>query len=328
MTTANDVLEQARARLGWAEQPQGSNNVPGITDWYGMRGAWCAMFVSRCLYDAGFPVPASTSLGFAWVSAGFDFTRRQGWNFTNPRDAAPADLVAFEYGDGYASGGYDHIEIVESNRPDLGGLVTIGGNVGDRVGRFFRAYDGDGIRELARLPFDGTSPAPAPVEPGAGDLTVYGVNTNNRAPYVRTIQTLVGVAIDGVFGLNTAAAVSRWQTALGIEADGVWGPITQAASEQLLQWLGTQGVAPTPTVAIDPQFAAELTAAVGTVLRLGAQGGSVKIAQVGLNIKGAAIIVDGIFGPATDAATRAVQAAAGIAVDGVIGPDTWRVLVS
>lgn len=328
MTTPADVLAQATARLGWSEQPGGSNNVPGITDWYGMRGAWCAMFVSRCLYDAGLPIPASTSLGFAWVSAGFDYTRRQGWNFTDPNAAEPGDLVAFEYGNGYAAGGYDHIEIVESNRPDLGGIVTIGGNVGDRVGRFFRAYEGDGIAEFARPPYDGTTPAPAPVNPSQGDRTLYSVNTNNRAPFVRTIQKLVGVTADGIFGPNTGAAVTRWQTALGVTADGIWGPNTQAATEQFLQWLGTLGATPTPAVTIDPAFGAALIAAVGTVLRIGSRGGAVKIAQNGLNIKGAAIIVDGVFGPATDAATRAVQAAAGIAVDGIIGPDTWRVLVS
>jgi peptidoglycan hydrolase-like protein with peptidoglycan-binding domain len=37
---------------------------------------------------------------------------------------------------------------------------------------------------------------------------------------------------------------------------------------------------------------------------------------------------DGIFGPATAAAVKAVQQAFGIAQDGVVGPRTWSVLVT
>jgi len=42
----------------------------------------------------------------------------------------------------------------------------------------------------------------------------------------------------------------------------------------------------------------------------------------------AALTADGVFGPATAEAVRAVQAHAGIAVDGTVGPATWSVLVT
>lgn len=150
MTTANVVLDIARSRLGLSEQPRGSNNVPGITDWYGMRGAWCAMYVSRTFWDAGMPLPASSPKGFAWVSAGFDWMRRQGWCTTDIRSAQPGDLLAFEWGQ--TAGGYDHIGICEEVRPD--GLVTIEGNIGDRVQRLWRTFNGGGVVEIAKPPFD------------------------------------------------------------------------------------------------------------------------------------------------------------------------------
>jgi peptidoglycan hydrolase-like protein with peptidoglycan-binding domain len=40
------------------------------------------------------------------------------------------------------------------------------------------------------------------------------------------------------------------------------------------------------------------------------------------------LAVDGIFGPATTAAIKAVQAFSGIAQDGIVGPQTWGVLVT
>ena len=40
------------------------------------------------------------------------------------------------------------------------------------------------------------------------------------------------------------------------------------------------------------------------------------------------LAVDGIFGPTTTAAVKAVQAAFGIAQDGIVGPQTWGVLVT
>lgn len=154
MTTAADVIRVAASRIGLAEQPPGSNNVPGITDWYGIRGAWCAMFVSRTFWDAGMPLPAQTAKGFAWVSAGFDWMRAQGWCTRDITTAQPGDLLAFEWGQ--TSGGYDHIGICERNEPDTRRFVTIEGNVGDRVQRLYRSWDTSGVLEIARPPFSVT----------------------------------------------------------------------------------------------------------------------------------------------------------------------------
>ena len=46
------MLAEARKHIGTKESPAGSNNV-SFSRWYGMRGPWCAMFVSWCGVQAG-----------------------------------------------------------------------------------------------------------------------------------------------------------------------------------------------------------------------------------------------------------------------------------
>jgi hypothetical protein len=62
------------------------------------------------------------------------------------------------------------------------------------------------------------------------------------------------------------------------------------------------------------------------LVQQGATGERVKTVQYLLNNAGAALTVDGIFGGATDTATRAFQTAHGLTVDGVVGPNTWSPL--
>jgi peptidoglycan hydrolase-like protein with peptidoglycan-binding domain len=46
-----------------------------------------------------------------------------------------------------------------------------------------------------------------------------------------------------------------------------------------------------------------------------------------LRAHGKNVAVDGLFGPATDAAVRTFQASRGLAVDGIVGPHTWSALI-
>lgn len=63
------------------------------------------------------------------------------------------------------------------------------------------------------------------------------------------------------------------------------------------------------------------------VLKRGMKGEQVRIMQVLLNAHGAALEVDGSFGPASEKAVKAFQTEKKLTVDGLCGPATWKALV-
>lgn len=67
----------------------------------------------------------------------------------------------------------------------------------------------------------------------------------------------------------------------------------------------------------------EPTQADTPTLNQGTQGDAVKALQEALNTHGAALAVDGVFGPSTHEAVIGFQEANGLAPDGIVGPLTW-----
>lgn len=63
-------------------------------------------------------------------------------------------------------------------------------------------------------------------------------------------------------------------------------------------------------------------------LRRGSKGPVVRELQTLLNRGGAGLVVDGLFGPRTDAAVRDFQRRKRLAVDGIVGPQTWGALLA
>jgi GH24 family phage-related lysozyme (muramidase)/peptidoglycan hydrolase-like protein with peptidoglycan-binding domain len=57
------------------------------------------------------------------------------------------------------------------------------------------------------------------------------------------------------------------------------------------------------------------------------QGEDVLMAQKALLRKGAGVVVDGLFGPATETAVKRFQQTNGLLADGVVGPQTWDLLL-
>ncbi len=138
------------------------------------------------------------------------------------------------------------------------------------------------------------------------------VRTGDHGHPVRTLQDLLKargypVGGDGIFGPLTEDVVRRFQRAKGLDVDGVVGPLTWAA--------------------------------LAVIVHLGSAGDAVRGVQEELRFRdlsgqpGAALEVDGVFGPKTDAAVRGFQRALhadvpAVVVDGVVGPVTWQALVS
>lgn len=123
---------------------------------------------------------------------------------------------------------------------------------------------------------------------------------------VRKAQVLLnttlgaGLVVDGGFGPRTRAAVRAIQLRHRLTVDGVIGPVTWAALVGGLPTLrGPAGASP-----------------------------DTRRAQGLLDVFGAALLIDGVFGEHTDVAVRAVQGRYGATRDGVIGPVTHTILLT
>jgi peptidoglycan hydrolase-like protein with peptidoglycan-binding domain len=63
------------------------------------------------------------------------------------------------------------------------------------------------------------------------------------------------------------------------------------------------------------------------VVQNGSQGHPIRTLQFLLRAHGHNLAVDGMFGPATEAAVKAFQASKGMTADGIMNPQTWSVLI-
>ncbi|HEY9817403.1 MAG TPA: peptidoglycan-binding domain-containing protein, partial [Candidatus Obscuribacterales bacterium] len=174
---------------------------------------------------------------------------------------------------------------------------------------------------------------------------------------VQAMLTLLGYytgPVDGQYQDSTAIAVATFQQAAGLTVDGVMGANTWAA---LLPSPNGQVAAepvepnetsptsvpfpsPTPSPEAPPESAAPApseeapaeeaiapsTAAL-PVLRLGMRGSAVERLQERLQVLGVySAPIDGVFGPATQAAVQDIQRRNRLDPDGIVGPATWTVL--
>ena len=121
----DSALEIARTFIGVTEQPAGSNKVM-FSEWYGVTGPWCAMFVSYCYNKAG-SKNAKAGINWAYCPTMLANAKAQKHGLTIvPKEHVQAgDVVLFDWtGDGVA----DHVGLVIDGPSKSGMLKTLEGN--------------------------------------------------------------------------------------------------------------------------------------------------------------------------------------------------------
>lgn len=125
----------------------------------------------------------------------------------------------------------------------------------------------------------------------------------DRGSRVATVQRVLGLQVDRVFGRATARAVKRFQRSRNLVADGVVGRATWRALMR---------------VARQQRARRNHGSSQG--------GGRSRAEYVKLLQRRLGVSADGIFGPGTARALKRFQRRRGLTADGIAGPATWRAL--
>lgn len=123
-TLGDAALAEAYKYIGMSEDPAGSNKVM-FSEWYGLTGPWCAMFVTYCFVQAKSKafVKGSKYAYCPYVLADAKASRN-GLRVIPKTDVRTGDIVLFDWNkDGTA----DHIGIVDT-APVKSSFTTVEGN--------------------------------------------------------------------------------------------------------------------------------------------------------------------------------------------------------
>jgi len=124
-SSARARLERATSQLGVKEDPPHSN-ICVYSDWYGVTGPWCAMFVTWA--DQTGDRPSESFLcgsSYAYVPYVVSDARLGLNGFAVTSTPQPGDLVCYDWS---WDGEHDHIGLVETPPDSAGNFVAIEGN--------------------------------------------------------------------------------------------------------------------------------------------------------------------------------------------------------
>ena len=188
---------------------------------------------------------------------------------------------------------------------------------------------------MVMLPTAVAASAPAAVELAqtATRPTLRLGSTGNAVSELQAMLVLLGYSeapVDGQYQVTTEVAVKAFQIDAGLTDDGIVGPATWA---KLLPNPSTEFTPPAVPETPDDDDVAQSEDEVDApitlpILRQGMVGPAVARVQETLEERGFYDgAIDGIFGPATEAAVMEFQTSAQLAADGVVGPATWQALL-
>jgi hypothetical protein len=124
-SAAEARLTKAIREIGVKESPSNSNQCK-YTDWYGMVGPWCAMFLTWCDQTGERPTGSfRKGSSYAYVPYIVSDARLGVNGLTVTSSPKPGDLVAFDWS---RDGEYDHIGVVETKLNSSGGFTAVEGN--------------------------------------------------------------------------------------------------------------------------------------------------------------------------------------------------------
>ena len=88
---------RAKKNMGEAEEPAGSNKII-FSNWYGMTGPWCAMFVTYCFVEAKSKAFVKGSR-YAYCPYMLNDAKynRNGLRLITAKEAQPGDIVLFDF---------------------------------------------------------------------------------------------------------------------------------------------------------------------------------------------------------------------------------------
>lgn len=253
MTEIEKILDIARAEIGVAEDPIGSNNIKYNTAYYGRTVSgnayqWCMVFVWWCFREAGLSHLFYGGGKTASCTALMRWAKAQGQFMAGGMYRA-GDVFLYQFDDDAMA---DHTGIFTGQYDAKGRYLVIEGNHNNRVeivsrtdaelwGAWRPAYKTE-MEEDTSSGADENTPhqsAPSTVSPQgeARGIDLPEVRYGDMGSTVKAMQILLmgygyklpRYGADGEYGAETRTALKAFQKAKGLSTDGICGNDTWKA---------------------------------------------------------------------------------------------------
>ena len=264
MSTWRGTRELALNQRGITETPPG-NNHNKFTEWYGITGPWCAMFISW-VFAHSRPEPIIPRLmpKFAFTPLFADWYREHKRSFVDEDKAVSGDTVFYNFPDSLDR--IQHVGLVLDNQRADKQLLTIEGNTSsgtsgsqdDGGGVFVRQRPyGSSIVVMGRNPYTPKEP-PEPrfafpdvrtyltIGDAGADVKLLQQQLNKWSKWLdenRDKATEFGpfrLEADGEFGNQTAKALKTFQYHEELDVDGRAGRHTLKHLQKERRWQRAQ----------------------------------------------------------------------------------------